>query len=204
MYLLTLLSPMLIPSLRSSPWMRGAPQPGFSRHIWRIRSRTSRAITGRPGWPRRTFQVQNRRKPDDARPRPFPALRWPEPNASRSRGGTARPTAGGSLGSTCSVFSRSAAARRFGHRSRTKHGRQSAKQCPKNNQHREENSDRKYNSHPLRHFEIFERHNGGVPHSSSSLSGWPFSSIFESNRGFRLKYYWCDSSVLRHVSSFDE
>src|SRR6516225_7831667 len=43
--------------------MRGAPQVGFSRHILRIRSRTSREMTGRPGWPRRTFQVQKRRKP---------------------------------------------------------------------------------------------------------------------------------------------
>src|SRR5216683_2034061 len=42
MYLLTLLSPMSMPSLSSSPWMRGAPQPGFSRHILRIRSRISR------------------------------------------------------------------------------------------------------------------------------------------------------------------
>src|SRR5467141_1916375 len=49
--------------LSSSPWMRGAPQPGFSRHILRIKSRTSREMTGRPGWPRRTFQVQNKRKP---------------------------------------------------------------------------------------------------------------------------------------------
>ena len=50
-------------SLSSSPWMRGAPQVGFSRHILRIRSRTSREMTGRPGWPRRTFEVQKRRKP---------------------------------------------------------------------------------------------------------------------------------------------
>jgi hypothetical protein len=42
--------------------MRGAPQVGFSLHIWRIRSRTSRGTTGRPGWPCRTFHVQNRRK----------------------------------------------------------------------------------------------------------------------------------------------
>jgi hypothetical protein len=41
MYLLTLLSPTLMPSLSNSPWMRGAPQVGFSRHILRIRSRTS-------------------------------------------------------------------------------------------------------------------------------------------------------------------
>src|SRR5499425_1328357 len=63
MYLPTLLSPMSIPSLSSSPWMRGAPQPGFSRHIWRIRARIWWEIAGRPGWLRRTFQVQNRRKP---------------------------------------------------------------------------------------------------------------------------------------------
>src|ERR1035441_915390 len=42
--------------------MRGAPQPGFSRHIFRIRSRISRATTGRPGCPCRTFQVQNKLK----------------------------------------------------------------------------------------------------------------------------------------------
>src|SRR5437016_7970216 len=63
MYLLTLVSPMSMPSFSSSPWMRGAPHPGFSRHILRIRSRISRATTGRPARPRRTFQVQNRRNP---------------------------------------------------------------------------------------------------------------------------------------------
>jgi hypothetical protein len=62
-YLLTLLSPMSMPSLSSSPWMRGAPQMGFSRHILQIRSRTSREMAGRPGWPRRTFPVQNKPKP---------------------------------------------------------------------------------------------------------------------------------------------
>jgi len=61
-YLLTLLCPMWMPSLSSSPWMRGAPQPGFPRHILRIRSRTSLEMTGRPGFPQRTFQVQNKRK----------------------------------------------------------------------------------------------------------------------------------------------
>jgi hypothetical protein len=63
MYLLTLLSAILMPSLSNSPWMRGAPQLGFSRHILRIRSRISRETTGRPGRPRWTFQVQNRLKP---------------------------------------------------------------------------------------------------------------------------------------------
>src|SRR5215472_12870024 len=32
------------PSMRSSPWMRGAPQVGFSATIWKIRPRTSLAI----------------------------------------------------------------------------------------------------------------------------------------------------------------
>src|SRR5262249_4125179 len=49
MYLLTLLSAISMPSLSSSPWIRGAPQEGFSRHILRIRSRSSREMTGRPG-----------------------------------------------------------------------------------------------------------------------------------------------------------
>jgi len=58
-----LLSPISMPSLSSSPWIHGAPEEEFSRHILRIRSRTSREMTGRPGWPCRTFQVQKRRKP---------------------------------------------------------------------------------------------------------------------------------------------
>src|SRR5882757_5862033 len=37
-----------MPSLSSSPWMRGAPQSGFAWLIWRIRSRISRLILGRP------------------------------------------------------------------------------------------------------------------------------------------------------------
>jgi hypothetical protein len=76
MYLLTLLSPMSKPSLSSSPWMRGAPQPGFSRHILRIRSRTLRE-RGRPGWPRRTFEVQNRRKPARCQAMTVSSLTWP-------------------------------------------------------------------------------------------------------------------------------
>src|SRR5260370_26617705 len=63
MYLLTLVSPMSMPSLRSSPWMRGAPQIGFSRLILRISLRISFHTGGRPRWPRRTFQVQNSRNP---------------------------------------------------------------------------------------------------------------------------------------------
>ena len=63
MYLLTLVSPTSMPSLRSSPWMRGAPQSGLSRLIFRISLRISFDTGGRPRWPRRTFQVQNSRNP---------------------------------------------------------------------------------------------------------------------------------------------
>src|SRR5258708_29004133 len=63
MYLLTLVAPMSMPSLRSSPWIRGAPQIGLSRLIFRISLRISFDTGGRPGWPRRTFQVQNNRNP---------------------------------------------------------------------------------------------------------------------------------------------
>ena len=61
--LLTLVSPMVMPSLSNSPWMRGAPHSGFSRLIVRIKPRTSRDTAGLPVVPCRTFQVQNRRKP---------------------------------------------------------------------------------------------------------------------------------------------
>ena len=43
--------------------MRGAPHNGFSRHIRRMRSRTSRETGGRPQRCERDFQVQKRRKP---------------------------------------------------------------------------------------------------------------------------------------------
>src|SRR5260370_11056859 len=47
-YLETVDSATLKPSLRSSPWMRGAPHNGFSLFICRMRSRNSRSIFGRP------------------------------------------------------------------------------------------------------------------------------------------------------------
>src|SRR3979490_285399 len=41
------------PSLSSSPWMRGAPQSGFSTLIRRINTRSSGSICGRPSqWAR--------------------------------------------------------------------------------------------------------------------------------------------------------
>jgi hypothetical protein len=47
-YLATLDCATSNPSLSSSPWMRGAPQSGFSTLIRRIISRTSVPICGRP------------------------------------------------------------------------------------------------------------------------------------------------------------
>src|SRR5216684_8298771 len=57
MYLATLDCAISNPSLSSSPWMRGAPQSGFSTLIRRINTRISVSICGRP--PRgRDFQRQ--------------------------------------------------------------------------------------------------------------------------------------------------
>jgi hypothetical protein len=48
MYLATLDCATLNPSLSSSPWMRGAPQSGFSMLIDRINMRSSASIWGHP------------------------------------------------------------------------------------------------------------------------------------------------------------
>src|ERR1700739_803627 len=57
MYLATLDCATSNPSLSSSPWMRGAPQSGFSMLIRRISARSSVSICGRPAR-RRDFQRQ--------------------------------------------------------------------------------------------------------------------------------------------------
>ena len=62
MYLATEVWPTSMPSLRSSPWMRGAPQRGFARLISRINCRTSRGTLGLPDR-RRDFQRQKVRNP---------------------------------------------------------------------------------------------------------------------------------------------
>src|SRR5687767_10707102 len=41
----------VMPSLRSSPTMRGEPQVGLLHHMSRIKSRTSLEMGGRPGLP---------------------------------------------------------------------------------------------------------------------------------------------------------
>jgi hypothetical protein len=43
-------SETLNPSWTNSPWMRGAPQPGFSAFMRRISWRISLVTFGRPGW----------------------------------------------------------------------------------------------------------------------------------------------------------
>src|SRR5271167_907831 len=48
MYLATVAWLTSMPSLSSSPWIRGAPQSGLAPLICRIRSRTSRSTDGRP------------------------------------------------------------------------------------------------------------------------------------------------------------
>jgi hypothetical protein len=63
MYLETVDSATSKPSLRSSPWMRGAPHNGFSLLICRMRSRNSRFTPGLPGWPH-DFQRQYARNPE--------------------------------------------------------------------------------------------------------------------------------------------
>src|SRR6202043_638233 len=62
MYLATLVCPMSMPSLRSSPWIRGAPHSGLARLMSRISRRISSGTIGLP--PRvRDFHRQNKRKP---------------------------------------------------------------------------------------------------------------------------------------------
>src|SRR5260370_23935761 len=63
MYLLTLVSPISMPSFRSSPWMRGAPQIGFSRLILRISLRISFDTGGAPALAAATFPRPKQRKP---------------------------------------------------------------------------------------------------------------------------------------------
>src|SRR3954470_6230650 len=63
MDLLTLVSPMSIPSFKGSPRIRGAPHIGVSRLMIPISSPDSPGPIARPGLPCRTFQVQKRRKP---------------------------------------------------------------------------------------------------------------------------------------------
>ena len=63
MYLETVAWLISIPSLRSSPWMRGAPHNGFSRVMRRISVLTSAGSGGRPRRRGRDFQVQKARKP---------------------------------------------------------------------------------------------------------------------------------------------
>src|SRR3954465_6325706 len=62
MYLAAEVWPTSMPSLRSSPWTRGAPQSGLARLISRISRRISGATLGLPAC-RRDFQRQKERNP---------------------------------------------------------------------------------------------------------------------------------------------
>jgi hypothetical protein len=146
MYLLTLLSPTLMPSLRSSPWMRGAPQEGFSLHILRISARTSGEMMGRPGWPRRTFH--------DRFWLDAPEARQTDPQQAVSRGQfqafCSRSPKHTDLVTQSQVLELEGGAR-------SEDRRQSREECHKSSEHRR-NYER-CNSHPFRSFEVFERHN---------------------------------------------
>jgi hypothetical protein len=48
MYFATVARLTSMPSFKSLPWIRGAPQSGLALFICRIRSRTSRSTDGRP------------------------------------------------------------------------------------------------------------------------------------------------------------
>jgi hypothetical protein len=62
MYFATVVCPISIPSMRSSPWIRGAPQSGFATLMSRMSSRISIGVFGRP--PRALdFKRQSTRKP---------------------------------------------------------------------------------------------------------------------------------------------
>jgi hypothetical protein len=63
MYLATLDCATSNPSLSSTPWMRGAPQSGFSTLIRRINTRSSVSICGRPPRGRDFKGADSRGKP---------------------------------------------------------------------------------------------------------------------------------------------
>src|SRR4029077_5226144 len=48
LYLATVVCPMSMPSLSSSPWIRGAPQSGLARLTSRMSRRISSGVCGRP------------------------------------------------------------------------------------------------------------------------------------------------------------
>src|SRR5258707_10212438 len=67
-YLATLVCPISMPSLRSSPWIRGAPHSGLAMLISRISRRISTGTIGRPprrlDFQRQAILVRKCRKPE--------------------------------------------------------------------------------------------------------------------------------------------
>src|SRR6188768_965364 len=72
MYLATLDGATSIPSLSSSPWIRGAPQSGFSMLICRISARSSLSICGRPPTGRDKPAIQLDKEPTIVVRQPWP------------------------------------------------------------------------------------------------------------------------------------
>jgi hypothetical protein len=148
--------------------LSGAPQPGFSRHILRIRSRTSRETSGRPGLPRRTFQVQNNRKP--ARCQAMTVSGWTMASAERqslqtrdSRTHNRRsPEVKFGRGSCGSPKHTDLVAQNqvltLESSARTEDRRQSCEQWRERNAHQRRIVQEGNNSHWLRAFEVFNRH----------------------------------------------
>jgi hypothetical protein len=169
------------PSLSSSPWIRGAPQRGFSRHILRIRSRTSREMTGRPGRPRRTFQVQNRRnaarchattvsgltmasaerQSRQRRERQIQNRRSPEVNFARF---------GADLCSTPIWWRRARFSSAPAARKRRIEGTPARNVLKRRSIN--DNYDRKDKPHPFRDFEIFGRHSFSTCHPGFVEANW--------------------------------
>ena len=92
-----------MPSLRSSLVMRGDPQDGLARDILRMRSRTSLAMAGLPGIPRRLSRVQwsrNRLRCQEMTVLGFTKTRTScQPDHTRDSQAQSRRSAGLSLGS---------------------------------------------------------------------------------------------------------
>jgi hypothetical protein len=155
--------------------MRGAPQEGFSLHILRISARTSGEMTGRPGLPQRTFQVQNRRNPArcqamtvsgltmvSAERQATPEARQTDPQQAVSRG-QFQAFCSSSPKHTDLVTQSQVLELEGGTRSEDR--RQSREECQKSSEHRR-NYER-CNSHPFRSFEVFEKHSRRRPRKSA-------------------------------------
>jgi hypothetical protein len=129
-------------------------------------------MTGRPGWPRRDLPGPEQAKtgampgndrfwfddgqrpapvsPNAEQPDPQQAIRWGQSWAFSSR-----PLKHGDLVAQSQVFQPQCGLR-------TEDRGQGGDECRERNEHRKKELGKKYNSHPLSHFEVFERHSRNV------------------------------------------